>query len=233
MFRIKRLIVLIIFSSSLFTGCSEPLPPVSEKTALAVCGSFCVAGMYCADLKGDAFACNVLERDDYGRVLYEYITKSVITGKQETAWVICQKIDDSFVYFYEDVCYLFGTPSEEALRQLKVQNQWGEEFHFRGMTKRPLKVTFDLFIVMESPFETKQVKSECCKLLSLSASQVKELCIIDATYKSALYWLEFEDSGKRSTGYLLLTPDGCAFLGADSHSSPETLKDFKEKNNWM
>ena len=95
-------------------------------------GSSAVPGLYCSDLKSGTYTVNILERDGQGRILYEYTTKSLITGEQETAVVICQKCDNDFVYFYEDKCYLTGEPSEEEIRQLKVQNRWGEETPLRA-----------------------------------------------------------------------------------------------------
>lgn len=233
----KKLIFLLAFLALLtgtFSGCQEIFSdlPLSEDTLLSVCGSFAVPGLYCSDLKGGSFTVKVLERDGQGRILYEYTTKSLITGEQETAVVICQKYDNDFVYFYEDKCYLTGEPSEEEIRQLKVQNRWDEENPLAGSAKRKYTVTADLFLLIDTPTDAKQVRSQCREKFGIADTQIKDLVILDATSQSALYWLAYEDGGETKTGYLLVTDGTTAFLESKTHATPEALAAFKNENGW-
>lgn len=233
----KKTILLLLLPfllAGMFSGCTDVVAnlPVSEDLKLAACGSFAVPGLYCSDLKSGTYTVNILERDGQGRILYEYTTKSLITGEQETAVVICQKCDNDFVYFYEDKCYLTGDPSEEEIRQLKVQNRWGEENALAGAAKRVVTVTVDLFLLMDVPWDVKQVRSRCREKFGITDTQIKDLVILDATSKSSLYWLTYEDGGETKTGYLLVTEEATAFLESKTHATPEALAAFKNENGW-
>jgi hypothetical protein len=233
----KKLIFLLAFLALLtgtFSGCQEIFSdlPLSEDTLLSVCGSFAVPGLYCSDLKGGSFTVKVLERDSHDRILYEYTAVSVITGQKETATVICQGYDDNFLYFREDVCYRFGKVTGEALAEFKEQNRWGEENPLAGSAKRKYTVTADLFLLIDTPTDAKQVRSQCREKFGITDTQIKDLVILDTTSQSALYWLTYEDGGETKTGYLLVTEEATAFLESKAHASPEALAAFKSENGW-
>ena len=233
----KKLISLLVLLPLLLgalSGCQEIISglPLSEDNLLSVCGSFAVPGLYCSDLKGGTYTVNILERDEQGRILYEYTAKSLITGKQETALVICQQLENSAVWFFEDECYLLGESTEQSIARLKERNQWGKELSLAYASKREINITSDLFLTMDAPFEHSKLKEECCKKWGLSQSQIKELAILDTAAGSGLYWLVYENGGKTVSGYFLATSQGYAFLEATSHASPETLAAFKAENGW-
>ena len=77
--KIALLLAFLFVMVCSFSACSDE----SEDMKLAVCGSYAVPGMFCHDLKGGTYSCDVIERDSYGRILFLYETASVITEKNE------------------------------------------------------------------------------------------------------------------------------------------------------
>lgn len=71
-----------------------------------------------------------IEKDSYGRILFSYTVKDDFYPI--AAYVICQKIDDEYVYYYEDYCVLasetFSGILENDLSDLKLQNDWEKPF---------------------------------------------------------------------------------------------------------
>ena len=139
MSRKKGFFVYLILLVVVITGCTG----ISEEKGLAACGSFAVPGMFCFDLKGGSFSCEVLERDAQGRILFLYETTSCITNNWEKAYVICQRLESATVYFYEDMCYLFATDSV-GLEALKDKNDWSKPLNNEKMAKRDFNVSADL-----------------------------------------------------------------------------------------
>lgn len=70
-------LTLILFLSS----CEKEI----NERELALCGSYGVPGMFCYDLKGGSYSCNILEQDTYGRIMYEYSTTSAISNESENS----------------------------------------------------------------------------------------------------------------------------------------------------
>ena len=99
----------------------------------AICASYAVPGMYCDDLKGGAFSYEIIEEDSYGRILYRFETINCLTEKEETVYVICQKTVSKYVYFYEDICYLFEENDNDDLMALKERNDWESELNTEKM----------------------------------------------------------------------------------------------------
>ena len=129
-------IVMVLVMVLLFSGCMSE----SEELKMAACGSFAVPGLVCHDLKGGSFNCKVTQRDDFGRVLFLYETVNVITGNQEKAYVICQRMDSDRVYFYEDICYESLADGTADLDQLKLVNDWGKPLNTEAMSGRKYRI---------------------------------------------------------------------------------------------
>ena len=131
-----------VFILLTLTSCTQRDPGF----ALVACGSISVPEMQTFDLKGGTYSCDVLEVDDYGRVLFEYITFSESNGeKTGTAYVICQKYSKKDVYYYRGICYSFES-DVSSLETLKSQNDWNQKLNEEKMTRRGYFVTFDLFL---------------------------------------------------------------------------------------
>lgn len=227
----KRIFVLLPMILLILTGCKSN----SQQMDLAICGSYGVPGMFCHELKGGTYYCEILETDSQGRVLFSYTTHSVITDEDETAIVICQAIDSKNVYFYEDQCYLLGEPEDSDIEPLKEQNDWDCVLDYSKMSKRSNKVSFDLYIVTNNELVHKDVKNACTEELGIEESQIKELCILDKDPSgSGLYRLIVENDGIDEKYYVLVNTDYEVALmeGSNEHAAPADIALFKQSNGW-
>lgn len=136
----------ILFMILLLSSCKAP---ISQEISLAACGSFSIPGMYCYELKGGSFNCEVLETDVQGRCLFAYSTWNEITEQEETAYVICQKYNQEQVSFYEGMCYTFENDSQQEFKELKELNDWNCDLDESKMTNCFYSVSFDLFLYEE------------------------------------------------------------------------------------
>lgn len=182
----KFIATLLLIVLLLLPGCQTR----DETLDLAICGSYAVPGLFCYELKGGGFSCTVLETDRQGRILFSYTTQSIITGQEETAFVICQDTDLQYVYFYEDKCYSLGDPECVDLAQLKKDNDWDRPLDYEKMAKRSNAISADLFIIKGDNLEHKKVETACCVALGAQKEQIKELCFLDIDSAGhVLYWL--------------------------------------------
>ena len=153
----RRFCVLCILGMLLL--CLVSCGGVHLEADLAVCGVYSVPGMFCADLKGGSVSSNIIDEDLEGRILFDYSTFNIITGKKESAFVICQFRDGDYVYFYEDVCYCLEKNDQQAIESFMTENDWGQPLDFNKMSRRKVKVTIDLFINTETQLEYKKQAS--------------------------------------------------------------------------
>ena len=140
--RLRNVLIISLCILLLFSGCRTH----NHIFDLVACGSYGVPGMWCYDLKGQSFQCEILETDPQGRVLYMYTTHSEITGQQETALVICQSSTSRRICFYEDVCYYFGEAEGSEFLAFKQRNDWEAPLDESKMATRYHNVTFDLML---------------------------------------------------------------------------------------
>lgn len=221
---------LILIVACLFTSCNAG----NQMNTLAVCASYGVPGMFCYDLKGDSYSCKIVEEDSYGRILYEYTAFSIVTEQEETVFVICQRADSQYVYYYEDNCYTVAS-AQNDLTTFKEINDWNGPFEERKMSRRSIQISFDLNIVIDSPLEYEQVKNTCIKELDVSYEQIDELCILDSDSSGCeLYWLKLNCTDEPKTYYVIIdslyTPT--FLVGEDSFIESENLRLFKTQAGW-
>lgn len=189
-----RTLIVCLFVIFVASSCSAKSPNLD----LAVCGSYGVPGMFCSELKGNSFSCEVLETDEEGRTLFSFSTQNVITGKVETAFVICQAFDSDYVYYYEDVCYLFSDLDVSMLNtsNLKSLNNWGLPLNQSKMSRRSNKISADLFIITNPTLDYQRLRAICCEEKDAHESQIKEFCFLDEDCSGrTLYWFSFEKDG--------------------------------------
>lgn len=201
---------------------------------LALCGSYAAPGMFCADLKGGTSQVAVLEEDNYGRIMFSYSAPNVTTQKAETVLVMCQKIDDEYVYFYEDICYTSQYDNHDAIKMIKEQNDWNQPLDHSKMSRRPNQITFDLFIAGNSTLLYGNVIQAAARELGVSSSQLTQLHFVDADNSgNELYWRScIENSINQS--YLLLVSsdyDVCA-MKLDDVDISDVIGNFKSENGW-
>ena len=198
----KKVVVLLMIVSSIL--CSTACIQQTNTNGLAICGPYAVPGMLCVDLKGHSYSCEILETDAENRTLYRYTAQNLIMDHQETVLVICQKIDSRFVYFYEDICYSSDSTEDTDIETLKAKNDWNYPLDEEKMSRRPIGVSFDQYLIMDNQLDYGQILSRICKEADILSAQIIELGILD--YDSCgheLYYLSFEQSGTISK-YLLI-----------------------------
>lgn len=226
-----KLIALILAVALLLTGCQSHGAHIS----LDICGSYAVPGMFHSDLKGNESSTKTLETDSQGRTLFSFQAYNVITEQTQTATVICQKSDNSYVYFYENLCYILGDASEEDITALKERNDWGKTLDSGKMTKRPNKATADLHIKTAGTLVFSDIRDACCKELSLTTEEITELCFLDRNPQGQeLYWLKANRAGS-AEGYCIMVDTQYAIsyiLVSNPAEDMGWLVSFKQSSGW-
>ena len=97
---------------SLVTGKIGGRKLCSEAYRIELCAFHSFPLYMTKDTKSADWDAEIIEKDSYGRVLGElYIYKSlddkIEEGSHKTYVFICQKTTREYVYFYEDINYLF------------------------------------------------------------------------------------------------------------------------------
>ena len=129
--------------------------------------------------------CEELEKDSYGRKIYVFWGKTRITRKglyegYSHVWAILiqQKIEDGYVYYYEDISYILrdcefsinisdhhdefinatiGSLSDSEIDKLKEENDWDKEYNDEKMTKKVI-LKFNLGLKLKNVSEERLVK---------------------------------------------------------------------------
>ena len=187
--------------------------------------------MFRHDLKGHESEVSVIERDDYGRILFEYKTNNFIFEQEKTAYVICQAIDSDYVYFYEDKCYVFEFDNE--FTELKSNNDWDCELDYSQMSRRSNKTTFDLYISVELKLNINIFKDACSKHLNIAESKIKDCCFddIDLDNKSLFYMVVEAEIEKK---YVIIVDEEYNVFSMEITDGFELsdLAQFKSKCGW-
>lgn len=147
------LLVLLLAGMLLLCSCIDSnyeWEPTSEELRHACC-AYAVPGMY-SDFYDGEF--RLIETDMYGRTLIKYRAFDEVTRWWTNAYVICQRITDTEVFFYEDICYLIEqreeqpedvdsgaapeavSVSNEQITVLKAQNDWDLPINEEKMAAR-------------------------------------------------------------------------------------------------
>lgn len=102
----------------------------------------------------------VLETDDFGRTLFCYDETDLGYSYYSVAFVIAQRVEDNYVYYYQDTCYepyMFEqdfdhdgkaehtlnaalSRSQDAIETLKERNDWNREMREEKCTKTEISV---------------------------------------------------------------------------------------------
>lgn len=152
----------------------------NEASALHICASYAVTGSFYPDVKGKVT--EILEKDCYGRILFKYYCRSYLAGEQaEAAVVICQKYDNDYVYYYEDVCYINREYSEEDIAALKAVNDWDKPLNEGLMSRRWFKTTLDGVVRTEDntglSYDT--IRDLVCDALSIDRNMLDSCGFVD------------------------------------------------------
>ena len=231
----KTIVILFFILCILLSSCNCN----SEKElsyAIGVCGFYAVPRSFTADLKGQETEVEQIEIDSYGRTLFKYTAKILNTASYESYYVVCQKYDTSYVYFYEDICYAVGESSSEDISNLKQTNDWDKPMANEKMSKRVNSIDAGLFINVESPISYKKAEKVCINKLGIDADSVEEFSIIDSNNTNNDLYLLKTKVNDVSKIYLVLvdTDYNVAMLEMKSELNSLTVcKKFKEENGWL
>ena len=90
---------------------------------------------------GDALI-NLVEEDSFGRILFSYYDDSYYYGEYFLSYLICQKIDETYVYYYPDYNFIIKESnwvdvpfSDEEIEDFKNKNDWGKEIKEKELIK--------------------------------------------------------------------------------------------------
>ena len=230
----RKLIRFLLFASitiQVLTACSNK----GRFLELTLCGAYAVPGTFHSDLKGNVSSVMILEEDVYGRILFEYVTTSVIKEEKITALVICQKIDSKYVYFYEDQCYLFSVNEEPEIDLLKANNDWGIPLNESKMSRRANKVSFDLFIVNDSSLNGQRIRDEFASAAGVSKSQVLRYGFLDIDNAKSheLYWI-YIHSEDGDEYYFAISNESyqISYLNVTDGFDPTEVAALKQDSGW-
>ena len=226
----KRLVLLVVLVMITLSSCMR----ADRFLELALCGSYAVPGMYDFDLKGQTSPV-VLEEDGQGRILFEFTRQNSITGENGTALVICQHIDADYVYYYEDLCYLYNCTLEEDIALLKSQNDWGLPLDFEKMSVRPNKISMDLFIVPGRVLKWENIQGTIQLGLKDLQETLLDSILLDVNPDGyELYWITAIADGVKTYYYAIIDTDyNIAFLPMENPVIvPDEIATFKDDSRW-
>lgn len=185
----------------------------------------------------------VLEKDEFGRILFTYYEKEFGMGTRSIfALIVSQYSEDGYVYYYEDCNYLNAEPekhitsqqfSQEEIENLKVENDWDKEINLVKCTKK------DIIREKRSLPTDKEAIKEAA-VLKLNSGAIKEnICVFYLTSDNKcnfiaygtvvnvdyeLYFVAFVNSEGEIIDWLI--PENL-------YAYQEELKNFKQKNGWQ
>lgn len=207
---------------------------------LQIAGSFSVPGMFCEEIKGMASDAKIIETDDYGRILYSYTTYNAILNVENcTATVICQKIDDDYIYFYEDVCYIVSGISEQTIDGLKEKNDWNKELDESKLSKILYRVSIDGFIRSDLDYDDLdeawldfENKTKTGDLKQIGNSFLGQPY---PTNETSMWWRSVEKDSVIVNYIVIFKEDKLLnyIVIEDISKLSETLHSFKEQNGWF
>lgn len=224
----KKILAFLFLSLILLTvsSCSN-----SESLNLYACGAYSVPAMFGWEIKGTDTSCVIIDEDSEGRILFEYTTQNFITFEKQTAYVVCQKYDSQYVYFYEDNSFYIGTYEISAINLLKENNDWEQPINESKLSRREVIVTLDLVIFTNNETDMSKAKRSVCKALNIKDMQIKEMILDDTTKTHDLFILHLENDCKY---WVIVGPTySVAYLPIDNNILDyDALANFKRQNHW-
>ena len=189
----------------------------------------------------------IIDRDEYGRILFTYYEKYYAgAGISHSALIVLQSSNEKEVFYYEDANYIVKeqtlyTQNIEAfenaeIEQLKLENDWNQEIKFDKCIKKEIIKQKQVV-----PYE-EQIKNRIVDEFSLTARK----------YSLFTHFLTYDSSNSKFIiyGYIRINEKEGTYFIALAESDNESLKslkflvpsnvfdcktdfiDFKEENNW-
>lgn len=261
--RIGCFVICVLLLVSL-SACKQYRGERVDLYTVAVNSVFGIYGMKSDGERSNSPDIEIVETDAYGRVLffygerYEYDTEI----HYDMAFVILQKSDDEYAYFYRNDCYLpyfatscdYETALEQvdpaAIEDLKARNDWGRELDEEKCAKAKLVTSKPKGKVAVSKDDIDEIAYPYAKANGYEGTDEEtckriEYCSTDA-YGRELYHVyciskdEDENGENVFTNFhyaVIVNADG-TFSDApivwikDPTESYELIQMLKEQNNW-
>ncbi len=224
-----NILILLLVVVVTLAGCQSPF----YEFGLLVCGSYAVPGMFCAEMKGETFEITVMETDPQGRVLFSYTTSHLFTGQEETAYVICQVKEETYIDYYEDIAYCF---SEKNIPELKIQNDWGKRLVPSKMSRRQVLMLNPPSIGMEKiPYDYSNIKNFFAAAVKAAGAELHyQVCFDVNPSGQSLYWVSAIENGEERFYIGFLEVDGTVELlpAAEEIIDTGALAEFKRVCGW-
>jgi hypothetical protein len=197
-----------------------------------------------------------LEEDAYGRIFFEFALGNLLNPYYDNGirgYGICQKIEDGYAYYYEDVFYVGAKTVEEIeedrIEELKQINDWNQELQSEKPLARIKSFTerYDDNILDISKKEVQAALNTFGTVMGLDSKTLKQYDISyscrDADGKVLYYIATGEnrhESGSSKTSKLyaiIIDPNtqatGNAILQIeDPYDCLDALREFKAMNGW-
>lgn len=198
----------------------------------------------------------VLEKDEYGRVLYCCCAEQGIWVNGVISLLIAQKYDNNYTYVYSDKNYIVKPVVErqtltqeiiylnfeiDEINSLKSKNDWGEPLNFEKMSK--IKHVFDKTEDFAEYIETRENIKQAARVVNKDFSMGNTILLtIDNCYKRIYFMRVFEERAEESgengytDSYVFMFDDNDSIVGYqkiyDIWNYSEQLAEFKEKYGW-
>lgn len=197
-----------------------------------------------------------LEEDAYGRIFFEFALGNLLNPYYDNGirgYGICQKIEDGYAYYYEDVFYVGAKTVEEIeedrIEELKQINDWDQELQSEKPLARIKSFTerYDDNILDISKKEVQAALNTFGTVMSIDSKTLKKYDISyscrDADGKVLYYIATGENrheigNSKTSKLYaIIIDPNTQATENSiiqieDPYNCQDVLRKFKELNDW-
>ena len=227
----KFLVLISLLLIIALNSCSQNV----DKNSLLICGTYATPGMFYSDLKGKEADIEIIEVDSYGRILFRYYSPNFISSEKNGVVIICQKVENEYIYYYEDLCYSFSVDCEDYSK-IKEVNDWNNPLDVTKMTKRQTAISFDLFLMPPTTVDYSTVQDLCCKQFNITQEDIIKLCLDDVDiHGNTIYYCEIKTDGNILRAVMFVSTNyECDYFVFDNLEklSIEKFSAFKESNGW-
>ena len=196
-----------------------------------------------------------MEEDAYGRIFFEFAIGNLLNVYYDhgiRGYGICQKIEDGYAYYYEDIFYVGARTLEEidadALEALKQRNDWNTEPNDIKVLAKIKSYTnpYEDNILNISKSELDSARNTFGRIMGLDSNALEEYDI-DYSCKDAdgkiLYYIatgeKYGDYASQTSKLyaIIMDPNTAATENSivqieDPYDCADVLQAFKQANGW-
>ena len=221
------LLILILLLSSCRTE-------MSDFTAMGATAFFAVPSVGELDMRDVDDVSEEIEKDEYGRVLYLYRGYCGLAKEDKEILIIYQKHDDDYVYYYEDICYMFAAPSTENIESIKAINDWGCPLDESKMSRRRVRVSLWNRLNTTSSLTRWDVEQSISEEIGLDIHAI-DIDDVSPIGQEAYFVILKNASGKLYYGYYAIVDSSykAKIMRIDSFEDfLQKLRPFKQECGW-